>query len=308
MAPSTKNIVLIICVFITCCFGDTLRVTLENKQVQTNGTSKKHAVCIKSMHDERTNHALGFTMNNNGDTVREVIATNDILQWVQKELEIRLAAHGFIVHPICTDTCSDLQLSVSIDKLQVKANSSYSSEIALAAGIFYKDNLFVNKQFSVSSHGDVFGRLSTKLFAKIANKSLEKVIDEIIPVVDSLDFVADSILPNPVFAYSANIDEKNNNIQTVNQTQKKRFRPYNEPNRYSRGKASKRIIWGTLLSLCSILNFKIAHDIGTNPYMEDMQGWLYAESVIVSGFGIGLLVAGINEKINWSNTENSSEK
>ena len=174
---------------IGCAFG-TREVKLRNTSVgdaDTISVSKVNTICFDSLIDKRIDSTIGHVQNGSGMSTAEVVAVNDVSNWINKEIKNKLATAGYEVRSNCSMDTSSLVISGEILKVYATAYMTYLGEVTIKASILRNQNKLLEKEYSGYKKTVINWVATDKSYRDILESSLQIALTKFMKDIDSLD-------------------------------------------------------------------------------------------------------------------------
>jgi hypothetical protein len=287
-----NKIVFFIILLAITSFGDTLSVTLENKYLTTKiSPPKNNPVCFSSLTDTRQNRAIGQKTNALGVKQSDIIATNNVSEWISELFTNKLSENGFHTTSNCKDSASMLTITGTIDTFFTTINESYSGKLSIAIKVQKSGKVLLNRRFTNKKSGPVTEKSSEVQIVTMANTLLQNNLAKIMLALDSIDRNANLILTRETLVKAGVLKEDDQIAMKAGKSVVIISDMKHNENPHSSGKAQKivgRVLigegFGTLLG--GILLISLSHNsIFSSSDMTIL-------SIECLGVGIGSLITG----------------
>lgn len=216
----------------TGCAVKTRMITLRNSDIaDTNKTTpqKVHTICFDGLEDKRPDSIIGHTQNNYGTTIAQIVALNNVQDWVNNEIENRFQSAGYNVRKNCVPDGSSFVINGSILKVYTTATFSYLGEVSFKASVKMNNAIIFEKEYLEHQNGGTNWAATNESFRDLLEQSLSLSIDKLIHDIDSLDNLSasrihsaslgsdDPTLPelNLYDSFKADCPEKNGGMKVV---------------------------------------------------------------------------------------------
>lgn len=165
-------------------------VLLRNTMVSSDSSSlpvSEKVIVFSGLKDSRTEPVIGHVQNGYGAKTASVRAINDVQEWVNTEIAIRLRQNGFAV----VDSASEserqpLTLNGEILKVYTTAYFTYNGEVAVMATFQKNGNLVLQKKYTGASQVGTNWVASAEAFASVLDSALIQSVDRLVHDADSL--------------------------------------------------------------------------------------------------------------------------
>lgn len=176
-------------VLVGCAFIDA-HITLRNSSAAGMATTQKknNDICFKGLADHRTNkNIVGNVQNYAGKLTADVIADNNVPDWVNKEIEIRLEQHGYIVHRDCRSENPRLVIDGNILEVYTTAHMHYLGRVTIEVWVRPAGKKgIINKTYSGHEEaGSNWGQ--NYPYRIVLERALSSALEELLQDLDSLD-------------------------------------------------------------------------------------------------------------------------
>ncbi len=182
---------------IGCAFG-TREVLLKNSVISSSDTTtapRTHGVCFDGFSDERIQNNIGHVQNGYGMHTAEVVAQNNVAQWINTELTNQLTAAGYVVRRNCPQDSAALVVGGKIVKVYTTAYMTYLGEVTIDAMIKDRNRKLLERTYSGHKKSGANWAATSESFRDVLQQSLDMAISHFISDIDSLDRIDFSPTP-----------------------------------------------------------------------------------------------------------------
>lgn len=171
-----------------CAFG-TRNVLLKNSAptATTPKAHHSHEICFNGLSDDRPDRSIGHVQNGYGMKTAEVVAINNVPDWVNKEIKTQLANAGYVVNENCSETGNQFLVGGKIVKVYTTAYMNYVGEVTIKASITLDSTQILNKTYTGYKKGEMNWAATAESFGELLETSLKSATLQLISDIDSLD-------------------------------------------------------------------------------------------------------------------------
>ena len=193
------------------------KILLTNSEPINNDSLIKirnHEICFEKFTDKRIDSLVGHTQNGYKERTSNIMALNDVSEWINNEIEIRLKNAGYKISHLCKKDQNNIMIKGQILKVYTTANLSYLGEVTVQSTIGIGENELLKKDYSCTSKLGTNWGFSDYPYKNILEKTLSLVIDSLIIDIQTIDTSKSHLL------LSANINENDFTRSTFTQDNK----------------------------------------------------------------------------------------
>lgn len=158
------------------------KITLLNTEYSdhTSASKKGISVCLQKFKDKADSNVVGHQQNNYGAKMANIIATNNVTDWVMEGIKRRLQNEGYTVETTCGNNSDAITLNGAVIRVYTTAYNVYQGEVVVEVEASrFESKLFTTQFTGYKKQGD-FWSTSKNASVKILGQALDSFIEQLV--------------------------------------------------------------------------------------------------------------------------------